>query len=473
MTLRILSVLLFVAGCSGDDSPPPADAGTSRDAHVAVDAGADAGQTPDAGDPDGGGPDAATPDAGGPSDYRVTTGDCVLLWDRTGMREGKRIQGVEEHPDATGDGHDDLVTVASTIEETFVEIRSGTDGSVVSSFAVDGAAYANAFSDVNGDSVPDLLVRVVRGESVDGGGGVVGSGDLMAGVALHSGADGRLLWERIEDVNYGTSAIEVPNAGGGATPDVVVTWPFAGGVGLPDDPPARIQILDGATGALLTEHMGPADAPGFGQGVANIGGATPVLAAGVGRYRELANSAIMVLPLGAATPRWTVVDMPEDFLQLGAALDANGDGTLDPAGTYRDRWLVPTGQGVVTVFDGTSGAELWHYDGRAIVNGHFGVGMARVDDADEDGTDELAAGTSHRLPNLPTIGVPGQLAILSGATGRLVAEVIHAPGPVMSSFAEQIAAFDDPSDRQASGVLALDPSTDDATLTAWSCRAAP
>jgi hypothetical protein len=308
---------------------------------------------------------------------------------------------------------------------------------------------------------------------VDGGDGVIGSGDLMAGVALHSGADGSLLWERIEDVNYGASAIEIPNAGGGATPDVLVGWPFAGGIGLPEDPPARIQVLDGATGALLVEHTAPADAPGFGQGLANLGGATPVVAAGVGRYGSLANSAIMVLPLGAATPRWTVVDMPEDFLQLGDVLDANGDGTLDPAGTYRDRWLAPTGQGVVTVFDGTSGAVLWQYEGRAIENGHFGVGMATVDDGDADGTDDLAAGTSHRLPNLPTIGAPGQLALLSGADGRLVAEIIHAPGPVMSAFAEQIAAFGDPTERQASGILALDPGTEDAILTAWSCRATP
>ncbi|MBI1854039.1 MAG: FG-GAP repeat protein [Planctomycetes bacterium] len=273
-------------------------------------------------------------------------------------------------PDANNDGVVDfLIGAPLTAEPGLPEAGkvfriSGIDGSIIDVLTSDqdhghfGAALAVP-GDLNGDGVVDYLVGA-PGAPV---GGLAGAGKVF-GV---SGADrSRLFTVRGAEMGeaLGSSLAGLPGIGVGPTPSFAIGSP-------------------GAT-------------------VGNL-----VLAGHVQIFRGLASLALQINGAEAGAHFGT---------SLGRAGDINGDRSpelLVGAPDASPRGVIAAGSAFV--MNPTSGLLLLRIDGAA-AGQHLGVTVTGVSDVSEDGTPDIAAGSSGNA------SLPGGIGIYSGASGSVVYE---------------------------------------------------
>jgi outer membrane protein assembly factor BamB len=467
---------------AGEEAGPADDGGAEAESD---DGGAGDGDADDAGASDGDADDGGEADGG--SDYRVLAGDCVLLWVRDDGTDSAPLGLPATFRDADGDGRRDVLTGGRGLDAYHgrVVVRGGRDGALLAEFEVEGTLdrAPATIADVDGDGIEDILLRrsLWAPGSLDDPMVSPAPGSRSPAVSIHSGTDGTLLWQRVHAAAVGQDGVmgeatQGPDVSGDGVGDILVGVPSLF-PGPPED--GRLLVLDGRTGAELASHAGPAGvhfpAEIFSLGDVDGDGRNDLAAGGSPVESPLELHVVVALPLGSRTALWRFTDELDDFSNAKGTLDANGDGALDVVVNLRERWIGEA-QGVVLTLDGRSGAEIWRTEARTAINGHWGVGLAVTADADGDGTLDVAAGTSHSLPNIPTTGAPGQFCVVSGADGSYLAEVVHEIDPdTVCDFGMHIAAFDDPTDRGGAAIAVTDDHGSAGrrrALTGWSCRAA-
>lgn len=468
-----LFLLTFGTGCAADPSSSH-DAGSPQDAEPI--SGHDADVSPDAQVLD------AEPslDATTPEDdrlpvhgYRVVEGDRVLLW-----RTDTPGEPVGDFMDLDGDGRRDILELWRTRPApSRLVVRSGRDGQelrrfelpVARSGAVASPAAAWAVPDLDGDEIPDLVVRAHVDEGLDED-RPVSSEDRLEFLFGLSGLDGRRLWELSGAPGSAfTNVQSVADLDADGIPDLLVTI-------VPDavtTERAHVRVMSGHDGSTVLTLAPPIDHAWLLQSAWAIESDPMTLVAGVSEPESVAGRfALTVWTASSTTPRWSHVEDYGFGAKLGGLIDVNGDGTPDPILVITERPIGASAEvpwGLVMSFDGTSGQLLWSSESRNVLEGRLGTGFAVAPDLNQDGSSELLAGTSQAQ----VADSPSHFVILDGTTGRYLAEVVYEyfrTFPEMCRFGERLSAFDDPTARGGVGVAVTHWQAGRQLLAAWSCR---
>lgn len=163
---------------------------------------------------------------------------------QVGQRIGYRVAGVG---DIDGDGHDDLAYLGGG-----TWVQSGATGATLHRFP--SGTFARV-DDLNFDGFADLVI----GDQNDGQGGAV---------VAFSGASGKRLWHYESDQvdeRLGKSVIGVRDLNGDGVREVLVGAPYF------DGDRGRALLLDGSTGQLLQVHEGAHAKDRFGDSLADSG----------------------------------------------------------------------------------------------------------------------------------------------------------------------------------------------------------
>lgn len=313
--------------------------------------------------------------------------------------------------DVNGDGHGDWVFGLRQAASGLGRVRmfSGLDGSVLRS-ATGTNSYphlgtsANSAGDVNGDSVPDLVV---------GGTGALTMTLVYAYVL--SGADGSLLHAFYGPPTFFTGAV-VDGAGDvdrDGVPDLVVGWEN------------EAKVFSGRTGATLHAMQGNGGFEAFGASVTGVGDAD------ADGYDDFAVAAVE-FPFGLGFIRVysgfdgsvlrTLVGNGGSFGVSMDAGDFDDDGVLDVA-------VGATGGSYVAIYSGRTGALLRTLSG--MVGMRFGWSVKVLGDVDGDGAADLAVGAP----------VAGQVQVFSGRTWTTLATFSGQGGTV--EFGKSVGAASD------------------------------
>jgi hypothetical protein len=296
-----------------------------------------------------------------------------FLGEEIGANFGVAVAGLG---DVDGDGHSDVAVSAPRAanpqlglpDAGSVRVFSGLTGSELypvlgqQDVAAFGAALC-AVGDWDGDGIGDFAV----GASVHDAPGSPLSLSNAGRVSVHSGVDGQQIVEYFGDSanqQFGHSL-----AGGGDLDqdgflDLAIGAPFAPVPGLIG--PGRLQVYSGRDASLLLAIPGVHDLGHLGQSV--------------------------------------------DFVD-----DANADGYDDiVGGAYDAKDLA----GVVTLYDGRTGAELQTHVGFAPLD-HYGTAVAGLGDVNRDGHGDYAAGAFQQGS-----ANPGYFQVHSGLDGAVLYHLV-------------------------------------------------
>jgi hypothetical protein len=125
--------------------------------------------------------------------------------------------------DLDGDGLDDVLALRGDADDLTLQARRGTDGELLWSAGLADGGGALAYPlglDLTGDGVDDLISHVVTGtEEVVIGDGAEQStyrytADLVHAITVHSGRDGRPVWDREVEASIDESATSRTGPGG-------------------------------------------------------------------------------------------------------------------------------------------------------------------------------------------------------------------------------------------------------------------
>ena len=303
---------------------------------------------------------------------------------------GTAVAGVA---DLDGDGvRDFAISSPSTLPLGTVSLHSGIDASVIRTIAMPGVAspipgaagYGESLAgvgDLNGDGVEDLAVGAPRYEFLSFPNG-----------ALHlvSGADGSTIAVSVspnDGSEFGFSAAGLGDVNGDGTPDVLVSAPRIFGQ-IPERT-GVVFVVSGTTGSTIYSVAGDSANGRFGHAVLGLA--------------DLDLDGIRDFAVGA----------PNNLTQGG------------------------TRAGSLTVHSGATGAELWRISGQTDGEA-FGTSLARIDDIDGDGVDEIAVGA----PGAPFGGATtGRVVIVSGQTSAIMRSIVN--GQFESDFGRTVAGVSD------------------------------
>jgi hypothetical protein len=283
--------------------------------------------------------------------------------------------------------------------------------------------------DINGDGVDDLAFAV--GAYDDAPSEPERPTFEVGRVAAHSGAGGRLLWERFgeEHSNFGRAAVSVGDLSGDGIVDLVVglTYSVRQQNGPVQSPAAQLLLLSGADGSTLEVHTGEPWQIALGRNLAFLGdtdgnGRVEVVAAAPYAYNGYRVEAgwVGVFEVPGFDLRYEIQgDHGDDFYFSSDSLgfltseagDADGDGAMD--------FLLSTDHGRTLSFgpvhgrlylhSGRSGELLEVYEGlqtptSANPSWPYFSSLAPLGDADGDGREEFLVGAGGWAEDSPLRG---------------------------------------------------------------------
>ncbi len=328
--------------------------------------------------------------------------------------------------DIDADGYSDVAVgepfaIVGGVSAGAVRVFSGASGTPLlvltgsTPYEQFGSAIAS-LGDVDGDSVPDLLVGAPQ-SGVPGGTGYA---------RVFSGAGGGMVFSFLGDpfvTRFGSSVAGPGDMDGDGVPDIAVGSPFAGPPGLWNV--GQVKVFSGSSGSTIQTLNGAAVGDFFGGSLAAAGdvdgdGSSDLLAgapqvdpgAGYARvYSGASGSLLFTLTGTSPGDRFGSVAGGGDFNGDGVPDFAVGASQADPAG------LVNAGQ--LRIFSGTDGSGLLTLNGAAAFD-FFGSPVASLPDLNGDGLDDIAVGT----PLADTGGTStGRATVHSGANGATLLTV--------------------------------------------------
>ncbi len=341
-------------------------------------------------------------------DVRVDEGHTLfytLEGSRGGAGLGSSVCGVG---DVDGDGFEDFAAGGNGV----VRAWSGASGREILAFTSPGAGplVAGRAGDVNKDGRADLLVGI-PGDS---------SGGTAAGrVLLVSGKDGKTVLRDLKGQKagdrMGAAVLGLGDVNGDGYPDFAAGAPGAGGTGL-------VRVVSGKDGSFLRTFTGTAAGGSFGAALAGggdvDGDGRDDLAVGAPGSGTAAGRAFVFSPAGGKTLLHLAGKPAGGKFGFSLALpgDLDGDGKSEVAvGSPQ-----AGGRGLVQVFSGKDGTELFRVSG--INSGdRLGYALSPAGDVDRDKKPDLLAGA-------PGEGPGGTARFLGGAKGVLLHLVRGAPG---------------------------------------------
>jgi hypothetical protein len=324
--------------------------------------------------------------------------------------------GLGRAGDLDGDGTPDLVIGGPKINPSPLQVVvvSGATWAPILQFATTGT-YAGmsvaGAGDVNGDSVPDLLV----------------AGSFQG--ALYSGANGALLFQTqtMPGIpSYNTlSVAAVGDLDHDGLPDWALGVPGSTGVATQA---GAVYAYSSATGQKLGLLLGSQPADRLGWSVApagdHDGDGTPDVLVGVPGYDGAAGSdsgRVSIQRTLTSKAHVSIYNPTGNFNQFGlesaCAGDVDSDGFADIiSGTPTDSTAFFSA-GRVDVFSGHDGHILFTFLGDQS-NDRLGWSVASAGDADADGYADVVAGA----PLPPSGSGPAYVRLWSGRTGALLHE---------------------------------------------------
>ncbi|HGY92571.1 MAG TPA: hypothetical protein ENK43_15495 [Planctomycetes bacterium] len=308
-----------------------------------------------------------------------------------------------------------------------VEVRSGADGSLL--YALTGMAGADfgfsvtGLGDVDLDGFPDFAVGAPHLATSGVGEVVVVSGGT--GGVVHA-----LVGSQPGD-RFGFALASAGDLNGDGIQDLLVGSP---GAGTPGTAAGRVDVIDGASGAVVATLPGLAPQANLGESLVSVGDLTgdgvPDWAAGApgGNASQggffLDGTGEVVLVSGATTAILNILtgDAPQDGYgtALAALGDVDGDGVPDLAvGAPGHDGGASNGGAVRFLSLGGSGSVLTTSLGSS-PNGGFGAAVILVGDQDGNGLPEVAVGAPQAPGGGTSRGEVGLVDVLAGQVTQVI-----------------------------------------------------
>lgn len=329
--------------------------------------------------------------------------------------------------DTNGDGFDDILIGSETARANgapsggTVSLYSGANGSELFHFESmnNNALFGHSvcgLGDVNADGSPDFAIA-----SMNASNGTPFSGSVY----VYSGATGLELYRfdgASSFLGLGSVVSEIGDLDGDGHDDIMASSEI-GNTGS-----GTIYTWSGATGSLLFSIDGPQSSAMFGATLATAGDVNgdqvPDIA--VGAYTEdgagLSSAGAVYIFSGANNAILHHLSGTLRHEHFGQSVDGVGDLDMDGC----DDFIVGApGMGPVfdldfgaaTVYSGSNGQVLMHFDGDAPLT-QLGSGVAGIEDFDGDGIQDFAIGSAIASPM--NLAQAGSVAIYSGASGTLL-----------------------------------------------------
>lgn len=274
-----------------------------------------------------------------------------------------------------------------------VIIRSGVDGAEL--FSMEGAAKSDNFGtsvagvgDLNGDGIGDIVVG-----SPGDDGGANGGGS----VRVLSGADGAILYDKVENASYsflGTAVTATGDVNGDGIDDFAAAAHSADGKGLTSN--GRVDIYSGADGSVIHSIYGDYSGAYMGFRLSSVGdldgdGVNELLVSASGGWLDGNHVQSGVeLRSGANGDLMRRFAGDENTEHFGSAIsnggDLNGDGIDDfviTESAYND-----TGGGEFHAYSGADFSKLYTVTGDAETHYRYWNPVSLAD-FDHDGTADL------------------------------------------------------------------------------------
>ncbi len=302
-----------------------------------------------------------------------------------------------------------------------VMVYSGVDDSLL--FKVygslsDGSEYGVALADagdVNGDSVPDILL----GQPVAG---------YRPEVDVLSGVDG----SRIEsfgwssNTDFGRSTDGCGDLNGDGYDDIIVGAPrYSLGTGGYYQQCGSVHVYSGLGGSSLLRWDGTATGQYLGSSVAGVGDldldGVPDIAFGSGYLDSngspMGEGEVYVHSGATGSLLFHFNDPAFHFTKVVPAGDVNADGVPDLVLGAPDTDVSSmTNAGSVLVYSGQDGSQLFRFDG-AQAHDRLGVSVSGEEDANGDGVPDFLLGADQADPLNPSGFGTGMALLMSGADG--------------------------------------------------------
>ena len=323
--------------------------------------------------------------------FSGSNGSVLYSFEVDGTRRfGQSVSGAG---DVNGDGRADLIVG----ENSSARVFSGSDGSVLYSFDGDSSGDQFGFSvsgagDVNGDGNADLIVGAPFDDN---------NGSNSGSARVLSGSDGSVLYDfNGESVNdwFGVSVSGAGDINGDGVADLIVGASGNGPLGF-------ARVFSGSDGSVLYNFNGndvslPVDL--FGQ---SVSGAGDVNGDGIDDFIVGAPGPETVFRSGHArvlsgSDGSTLFEFHGFFFDsfesrfggsVSGAGDVNGDGKADLIVGARFDDNNGLNSGSAHVLSGSDGSVLYKLTGELFDS--FGVSVSGVGDINEDGIDDFIVGS--------------------------------------------------------------------------------